>query len=324
MFLLQGEIIYYNTITCQAIKHSDSKPCTNNAYYLQDQRYLCGVHSKKNQRTILPKDKNADIKRDEIIRLHNNNISAIAIENFKNAKAGKVLCYKMGMMKSVPLVDGFLNVFPNNKHGDRKDGLGLSTLSPMRCGPVIHNEPNLPNALLIEAYHQNSKVWPNEVDENGNPTLEFRERRIVGYNDPIPHRHKFDAKEMTKMRKLIAGANRNQPLYSVHYTLSGEEKRFTYVESRYFYCKAYEILAKQTTEFTKLSELITSGTNVIICGYDAYDVTDDLYTHYCDETKAFGHELALYCLLLIENEDAFPWNVYRQNHLELYDNIAHM
>jgi hypothetical protein len=222
--------------------------------------------------------------------------------------------------KAIPLVCGYLNVFPNNKHQNRVDGFGCSSLSPMKLGPVIHREPGLPNALTIEGYHQYSKVYPNEIDINNNPTEEFRKRRLEGYINPIPPRHKFDSKQMTKLRKEIKGQNRNEPSYTVHYTLDGKEKRFTYVESRYFYCKAYEKLAKETDaslrerrpkgeDFKKLVDIINKGTNIIICGYDAYEVTKDLYIHYCDATKAFGHELVLYSILMIDYPINYPWNL---------------
>jgi hypothetical protein len=233
-----------------------------------------------------------------------------------------IILYKMKMMKNVPLVEGYLNVFPNNKHQFRQDGFGCSSLSPMQLGPVIHNQPGLPDTKNIENYHQYNKVYPNEIDDDGNPTKEFRKRQIEGYNDIIPHRHKFDAETMKKLRKEINGENKNAPLYSVHKTLDGVERKFTYVQSRYFYSKAYEKLSKNTNDFDKLKEMIKNGTNLQICGYDAYEITDDIYNHYCDPKNAFGHELVLYCLLTIENSDDYPWNVYRKNNKKIYKNIA--
>ena len=117
------------------------------------------------------------------------------------------------------------------------------------------------------------------------------------------------------------GDNRNQPLYSVFSTREGEERRFTYVQSRYFYCHFYEELAKKTKDFKKLRRIIDEGTNIIICGYDAYEVTKDLYTHYCDPKKPFGHELVLYSLLTISEEKEYPWNIYRNNNIELYEGM---
>ena len=191
----------------------------------------------------------------------------------------------------------------------------------MRLGPVQHNQQGLPPALNIENYHQFNKAWPNEVDEDNNPTNAFRIRQLGGYNDPIPHRHKFTSNEMAVLRKQVNGDNRNQPSYSVHKTIHGEEKRFTYVESRYFYCYFYETLAKETDDFVKLQALLNKGYNLMIVGYDGYEVNHDLYTHYCDKMKPFGHELVLYSLLMIENTEDYPWNVYKGLHPHLYENM---
>lgn len=127
---------------------------------------------------------------------------------------------------------------------------------------------------------------------------------------------------MKKLRAEINGENRNQPSYAVHKTIDGVvERRFTYVQSRYFYCHFYEQLAKETVDFKKLQHYLDEGINLRIVGYDGYNVTKDLYTHYTDPTKAFGHELVLYSLLVIANPSDYPWNVYKANHAELYDNM---
>ena len=328
--------IYYGSIKCQALKDADKLPCTNNAYYLENKKYLCGVHSDKNKRETLPKDKDKKVKKGKMCATHLESVESFALLNIKSKKSGDIICLKMQMMKEVPLREGYLNVFPNNKHQNRTDGFGCSSLSPMRLGPVEHHQfikyvdgsvkksTFLPVSLNIENYHQYNKVYPNEVDETGDLTEEFRERQLCGYKDEVPHRHKFDAKTMDKLRKEIKGENRNAPLYSVHTTLDGIEKRFTYVQSRYFYCKAYEYLAKQTDDYKKLVKMIKGGINIVICGYDGYEVTKDIYIHYCDPKKAFGHELVLYSLLTITDENDYPWNMYRVNNEKLYDNIAHV
>ena len=197
----------------------------------------------------------------------------------------------------------------------------------MRLGPVEHRQPGLPPALNIENYHQFNKVWPNEVEnnQNQNPSTAFHVAQLRGYLDPVPHRHKYDQKEMAELRKKVGGANKNAPLYSLHQTLqAGEEaRRFTYVESRYFYCKAYERLAKETADFGQLREKMRQGTNLMICGYDACPITRPLYEHYCDATHPFGHELVLYALLTVADPLDYPWNQYRVAHPDIYENIAY-
>lgn len=315
--------IFYGEVSCRAKVKSTGKDCANNAYYKEGNSYLCGVHSNKDKRVKLMKNPNKKNIMLDAIKVHNDTIELVRQDNKDKELTGNMKCHKMAMMKPVPLVGGYLNVFPNFKHNNRSDGYGCSALSPMSLGPVyMFIEQGLPIAKNIENFHQNRKIWPNEVDDNGDPTKEALELQIKMYNDPIPHRHKYDAKEMAKLRKQVDGENRNQPLYSIHRTLKGELRRYTYVESRFFYCTAYEILAKQQKEFGVLQEYIKNGTNIMICGYDAYDVTMTLYEHYCDPTKPFGHELVLYTLLMIQDETEYPWRQYRSNYPEIYEDIV--
>ena len=316
-----AETVFYGSVVCQA-QQKNGKTCTNGAYFKQGEAYLCGVHSSaKKHRVELPRDRDAKQRKVDALAAHH----ALVEEAAKQRDTpGIVQCHKMSMMREVPLRDTFLNVFPNNKHQNRADGFGCASLSPMRLGPVLHRQPGLPAALNIENYHQFNKTWPNEVDTDGNPLPAFYSSRANAYLDAVPHRHKYDAKTMTTLRTKVAGENRNQPLYSVHLTLDGEERRFSYVQSRFFYCKAYEALAKRTDDFRALQQMLAAGKNLLICGYDAYDVSLPLYDHYCDETRAFGHELVLYCLLTIDQSEQYPWNIYAAVHTDLYRNIAYM
>jgi len=314
--------IFYGDITCQGKVKATGKDCTNGAYYRQEKRYLCGIHSDKKKRVILEKNTEAkNATRRDTLLTHEKSIRESAERNREQNKRGTVTCATMQMMKEVLLIEGYRNVFPNNKHQNRVDGFGCASLSPMRLGPVKHNEPGLPVALNIENYHQFSKVFANEVDQDGAPTQEFRERQRAAFLDPIPHRHKFDASVMKK----LCDENRNQPLYSVHKTLEGEERRFTYVASRYFYCHFYEALAKQTEDFSKLRRYLEEGVNLRIVGYDGYQVSKDLYVHYIDPAKPFGHELVLYTLLVVQDPTQYPWNRYREEHPDLYRDmiVAH-
>ncbi len=317
-------VVYHGSLPCQAKKACDGKACTNMAYYKEGSLYLCGVHSDTKKRTQLPKDKDEKRRKLTLISEHQTRVEEKAKNNVENGLQGFIQCQKMKMMKEVPLVEDFTNVFPNNKHENRIDGIGCASLSPMRLGPVVHRQRGLKNALNIENYHQFNKVWPSEVDKDGDPSKEWQKRQKEGYADPEPHRHKFSAKEMSNERKAVNGKNRNQPLYSVHRTIDGKERRFSYVESRYFYCKAYEALAPKSPQFETLLALKEKGTNLMICGYDACPITRPIYDHYCDATHPFGHELVLYCLLTIGDENDYPWNRYEREHLDLYKDIAYV
>lgn len=66
--------------------------------------------------------------------------------------------------------------------------------------------------------------------------------------------------------------------------------------------------------------------NINIIGYDGYSFeTDDPITFtgncYRDTSKPFGHEMALYCLLTIEDPNYYPWNIYRETYPEKYEGM---
>ena len=117
-------------------------------YYEKDGKYLCGVHS-KNPRNKLPINPRRKEIRLQKIKDNNKEIERIRNINFQNNKKGNVIVSKLRMMKAPEDFKGYLKVFPNYKHQNRKDGFGCSKLSPKSLGPVIHNMPNLPPNLKI-------------------------------------------------------------------------------------------------------------------------------------------------------------------------------
>ena len=211
---------------------------------------------------------------------------------------------------------GFLSVFPNFKHGSTVNGFGCSALSPKSMGPINHSMAGLPVATSIENYHQFSKVFPCDVDINGDPSQAWLEQRKQGYSDPKPHRHSPSADS--------ASGNKNTPLYSVYYHPgTGEERRYTYLESRVFYSVWYERIARQLDDFKRLNELKEGGTNLQIVGYDGYSegVVEPLWECFNDTSRPFGHELVLFTMLTVEDPCAYPWNRFRGENFELYDGM---
>ena len=288
---------YRGETQCQGIKGSGRR-CTNHAYYSFDKMFLCGVHSTKyTERRVLPE--NPHKKEDKIAQLHEHakTIEQCAQENKKIGIKGKVICYHMGMMKEVEKTPGYLNIFPNYKHGKRTDGLGMPSLSPMSMGPINHGQPNLPPAKNLENMHQFSKVFPSEVDAHGNPKPEFYQAQIDMYLDPVPHRHK------------ATSGHKNAPVYSVWVTPEGKELHLSYIESRQVYTHFYEQFAFKSPDFHKLKQMIQDGYNLQICGYDSYQPTHDLETHYLDPSRPFGHELVLYTLLT--ESPPYPWQIHQ-------------
>lgn len=286
--------------------------CTNKAYYkASGGALLCGTHSRNAKRSELPKNPNAAAVRAQRLADRAAAVEATAHWNRTTGKKGTVICSKLRMMREPDYVEGFLNVFPNNRHQDRADGFGCASLSPMRLGPVRHSQPGLPDALNIENYHQFNKAFKRDVlaPENVQLKPEFFTMRDAAYRDPVPHRHKYPDD---------AGASR-KPLFSVHLTPAGMLRMYTYQQSRYFYCHQYELLAKQQPDFVELRRKIDDGTNLQIVGYDGYAVTKTLWEHYIDPERPFGHELVLYSLLTIENPEDYPWNRFYRENRALYE-----
>ena len=94
----------------------------------------------------------------------------------------------------------------------------------------------------------------------------------------------------------------------------------TYLECRYMYCREYQRLVVQESEFSTLRKMIEQeGCNVQLIGYDAYDVGQKTpYECYLDTSRPFGHELVLYTLLVESDPEQYPWNRYRRENPQVY------
>lgn len=298
--------IFYGEHKCQGIKASGEK-CNNGAYFLFDGKILCGVHSKKyHQRVKLPINKDP-------MKTQQQRMADTETERVKNGK-GKVIVTKLRMMKCPEYPRGFVNVYPNYKHGGRIDGWGLPELSPKNLGPVEHGMPNLPPAKTIENYHQFAKVFKFEENKSEKELLKIRSD---GYLDDIPHRHKYEKKFLKQFEK-----SQQQTVCSIYYDQKGIAHSYKYVDCRYFYCHWYEKLVKKTKDFKFLVEKMNKGYNLNIVGYDGYCVDElDLMDCYLDTSKPFGHELVLYSMLTVDEPKKYPWNVYYQSHKNIYSGV---
>lgn len=308
-----SEEIFFGETQCCAIFRSGAKKgtrCSNNAYYKQNSSCFCGVHSKKDQRTELKKNPNAAKRKAELLASREVLVEEAGERNREAGVKGNVICSKLRMMKDPDHIDGYRKVFPNFKHGNRKDGFGCARLSPKSLGPVKHGQPCLPDALNLENFHQGSKCFESELDKNGRPLKKFYVTQIEMFKDPVPHRHKEVAKDIK--------GNRNICSFWVWRLKNGEEKHLSYVDSRQFYCNFYERLVKKEAEYKKLVKMMDDGINIQIIGYDAYDVdavpgktfAQKLDRCYKDGTRPFGHELVLFSMLVLNPED-YPWRKYK-------------
>ncbi len=310
-------VVYHGEIQCESIVKSTGNLCTNRAYLKSDDKYTCDVHSKHAKDVIsLPIDPNKLKKYNNELIDRKAEIDKIANNNKSNGTSGIVIVSKLYMMKNPEYVSGYLNVFPNYKHQNRIDGYGCMKLSPKSLGPVVHNMPNLPEANTIENYHQFSKFWEFELDENGNILDQYKLDRINAYTSLLPMRHKHDKKTLLKYNKNV-----NIPKFSMYYDKYGNEHRYNYLQCRYFYCHFYEILARKEPDFITLKKMIEDGYNLNICGYDGYNVNKNLMEHYTDISRPFGHELVLYTMLTVNNPDNYPWNIYYKDNYTIYADV---
>jgi hypothetical protein len=307
---------YYGEKKCEEMVKCKNTLCINKAYFTNGNKLLCGVHCKKYSNVVsLPKNPNKHIIYENKLKEMNIEVEKHADLNKTNNKLGNVIVSKMYMMKNPTYIEGYLNVFPNYKQQNRKDGFGCMRLSPKSLGPVNHNMPGLPPATTIENYHQFSKFWDFELDDNDNILEKYKIDRINAYTAP-PMRHKYDKKTLLKYNNNI-----NIPKFSMYYDKDGNEHRYNYLQCRYFYCHFYELLAKKEEDFIKLKNMIKNGYNLNIQGYDGYSITKDLMTHYNDTSKPFGHELVLYTLLVEDDTSKYPWNIFYEQHKTIYNNV---
>lgn len=226
----------------------------------------------------------------------------------------RVTCTKLSFRRKPVPQPGYIPIFPNNRHAKAfgyAESFDCSSLSPMQLGPVG-------GALNLENYYQHSKVYedelvPREAGEShfclcGNEELgrhakpgpAFFAARHKAYHDPVPHRHK---------RRNV------KPVYSWYCDADGTTHCCTYVQSRWFYCDNYARLCAETEAYRRLKERFDKGeAKIEIFGYDAFTPAsldeDTLYAYYCDESRPFGHEMVLLCMLL----DQAPWARYREEH----------
>jgi hypothetical protein len=315
---------FYGQVACQGVFKRGGR-CTNKAYWrCAGTNYYCGVHSggRRASRTQLAKDPHATERRDQTHARWKRAALVAAERNRALGIRGDVRCGKMAMMRAPLPDDGYLMVFPNRRHQQRKDGFGCSELSPMSLGPVdAHHQRGLPPALTIENYHQFNKVFPNEVDaDGGDPLPVFFAKQLEAYRDPEPHRHKYPRAELQRMADADGNGtqNPNAPLYSYHLDDEGRAHRYSYVESRMFYCVWMERLAKRTVAFARLRAMRDDGYNLQLMGYDGYAVTRPVDEHFADASRPFGHELVIYCLLTVDDPAHYPWTRYYWAHRDRY------
>lgn len=338
-------MVFHGSERCCGTTKDGKGKCTNGGYHVAvaTKKIYCGVHIKKQGRyKTLPKDKKAKKKKEESISVRRADAKRDAQIRKGRGDAGRVSAKKMSRYRATP-DPGFEAVFPNNRHQNRKDGIGCCSLSPMRTGPVRHTQYMLPPCTLVENMHQGNKVFPQEMVEGEQcncprsaewPHLEanfvFMTKRREMYRDSEPHRHKYPKKEIISANKaFVTGKKRsrgelvNAPMYSEWLLPDGRPLHITYVESRWYYCHYLSEGIRDKADMVMLRRRLANGWNLQIMGYDAYtpDALDaeTLYRHYEDPSRPFGHEMVIMTMLALQDESVWPWNVYHAKHRQIYD-----
>jgi hypothetical protein len=307
-----ARVHYYGESTCEKVIG-----CRKKAYYTSSGKPACGIHSKVDaKRKGLPK--NPDKAKNELLQLEQAYQLALSSADL-NRERGKMSLRRLGMMKPVPMVDGFFTVLPNNKALPKGRVIwAMNELSPMQLGPVKHTQPGINPAMNIENFHQFNKVFQSEINPaTGNPHEAWYTRRDKGYADSVPHRHKLGPTKEAHMKAagIAPGGNANACAYSIYIAPDGTEYHFDYVSSRVFYCTYYDRLARQTESLHKLMKTVyIKKQNIVIAGYDARweddeDITaEKIDAWYKDPTKPFGHEMVLHAILFHwYTPEELPW-----------------
>ncbi len=305
--------------------------CGNRASYYHTRyptKFCCGVHLRPcAERRTLPEWTEAEQCERALVHIH----STIARAQLASTTQAweRITLHKMRMMHGVEREAGILNVLPNFrsrstwhdlhtfllKRGDAPApgdcDFRCSELSPKWIGPIVHGQPGLPPARNLENFHQGSKCFADETDED------FAKRRIEMYNDPEPHRHKWEKyPSLTPPKKT-----RESIRYFEWITPAGEKTKLSYIQSRQLYCNFYERMVGATPAFAALVAIARAGFSMRICGFDADPIppsaslTESLARAYEDESAPFGHERVLYSMILaamgaIEHE-ALPWITHK-------------
>ena len=285
---------------------STGKPCGNLSSVIDDKgNYLCRVHSKKISTSDIPKQELTMMRRNyQNMRYQKYKSTLIFDEN----ESGKVKVNKLRMRKWVSYQNGYLMIFPNYRHGNRKDGIGMPELSPMNLGPIKHNFSDINNGICqnLENLWQGLKVYKQEMinDKEINFTA-FNDNLRMMFRSNKGFRHKYTRKD--------------KPLFMYWKNTKGKVFHLGYVESRQIYCRYYHDLAIKTKEYQKLVKMLSIGINITITGYDASnEESPSVNTAYLDSSRPFGHEMMLYTMLTTSKKK-YPWLIDKNINAELFE-----
>lgn len=277
---------FWGEESCQGITIRSNTPCLNKAYYTYKNKIYCGVHCQHKNRVELPK---SPTKPDKTLerRNHQQVCEELALANKNQHLLGEVICYKMRMMKLVPLTEGYVNIFPNVKHGHRTDGIGLPSLSPKMIENIQHDQPFLSPCPTLEIYHKANLVYADDLTETHELSDSFYEKQSQCYHTATTSVRKDDT-----------------PVYFVWFDSSHELHLLTPLQGRHLFCMYYEKAVRHHPDFLHLHRMVSNGFNLQICGYSNFNSEEkSIEECYADEQFPFSHELILYTMLTIPEEE---------------------
>ncbi len=153
-------------------------------------------------------------------------------------------------------------------------------LSPMILGPV--NIPNRGIAKKVENAWQYSKVYPNHVDKNGDPTPQWFLWSKKGY--------------MTTRGERYPMGKGSTPLYSFW-----DGQKLDYLTAReQIYIPIYMEAARSTQAYKHLLDIYKATGDVLLWDFDGYDyIAMNKTIEECakDPTKALGHAFVIAMML---------------------------
>ena len=192
--------------------------------------------------------------------------------------SGLVACGRIQRGHNWPEKDGFerINVCSSAQGWSK-------AFSPFVLGPIEVPTGTGTKRLIARKFEnlwQQSKVYPSEVGQNGEPTDAFFARRNKAW----------DSSQGMRYVKIKGKSMKGQRFEYIWW----QGKHLSYLEGRReIYMRYYVKEVQKTGAWEKLKKMHDSGENLLIVGFDGRDFGDSLEQAFKDETKPFGHELVL-------------------------------
>lgn len=285
-----------------------SPNCTRTTRYIVGGRCLCGGHSRHlfDARVHLP------------LRPHHNtayraSIDIATTENVARGMPGTIKLSSNNRWNFTDSPSGFVGVAFSNL----RNCITLSSLSFDNCGQVSLRDGTICPSIshLIEL----SRLLTSEFDGTIKPAFWARMRK--GFAERGFSGSKLRRSERLFLERFPAGAS--NPVTSLFVHIRGDDRPLvlTHLQFRALYCRVYEQLISENTEFAAMKSVIARGVNVLLWTSDDIlhgSSPQDLFDAFMSDFPYFGAESALACMLLFENSEDLPWNVYRKRNAEIY------